>query len=30
MEKSLKGRDFISLHDFTADEIRLFLERRNA
>ncbi|HHZ19197.1 MAG TPA: ornithine carbamoyltransferase [Firmicutes bacterium] len=26
MEKSLKGRDFISLHDFTADEIRLFLE----
>lgn len=26
MGNSLKGRDFISLHDFTAEEIRLFLE----
>lgn len=26
MGNSLRGRDFISLHDFTAEEIRLFLE----
>ncbi|HEX2952875.1 MAG TPA: ornithine carbamoyltransferase [Bacillota bacterium] len=26
MAHTLKGRDFISLHDFTAEEIRLFLE----
>lgn len=26
MTDTLKGRDFISLHDFTAEEVRLFLE----